>query len=230
MTTTSETLQHAAHVGRITLTHADTEPHPQMPPNGATTWWADGTTSYVLHFRSGHVHGWTLADETDTVIQTVDSIRAGEDMAPDRLRSALRDVRRLRTRLEAVEAELILYARENGAQGRPRLPLRDIGEELGLHHTTVAERHGRLAAGEAPQWRNWLVQHTDRAGMYGPPDTVTPVRVNVTAWDRGQDPAAPLCGELHDDGTTACGRPALHHAVPGDETGHQDHNGRRWDA
>lgn len=230
MTTDMTAPQYAAQMGRIRLAHADTEPHPQLPTNGPTTWWADGTTSYVLHFRSGHVHGWTLADETDTVIQAVDSIRAGEDMSPDRLSNALRDVRRMRTRLEAVEAELILYARENGAQGRPRLSLREIGEELELHHTTVSERHGRLVAGESARWRNWLVQHTARAEMYGAPDTVQPVRVNVTAWDRGQDQGAPLCGELHADGTTACGRPAFHQAVPDDDTGHQDHDGRRWDA
>ncbi|MFH0246551.1 hypothetical protein ACGRHY_29945 [Streptomyces sp. HK10] len=157
--------QYAAHNGRISLRHADTEA--KLPPNGATTWWADGTTSYVLNFRSGHVHGWTIADEADTVIQAVDSLRAGEEISGDRLWHALQDVRRLRTRLEAVEAELILYARENGTDGRPRMPLREIGENLGLHHTTVAERHGRLAAGEHAPWRHWLVQGTARADMYG---------------------------------------------------------------
>lgn len=162
MTTNHPTPQYAAHAGRITLTHADTQPHPQMPPNGATTWWADGTTSYLLHFRSGHTHGWTLADETDTVIQAVDSLRLGEEISPDRLSNALRDLRRLRTRLEAVEGELILYAREKGAEGGPRLTFREIGEELGLNHTTVMERHGRMMDGRTPEWRHWLVQHTDR--------------------------------------------------------------------
>lgn len=167
MNTTSSVPQYAAHADRITLTHADTERHPLHGASGATTWWADGTTSYVVHFRSGHTHGWTMADETDTAVQAVDSLREGEEISPDRLASALRDVRRLRTRLEALEAELILYAREDGAQGRPRLTLQAIGSELNTHHSTVAERHGRLARGDAPEWRHWLVQGTPRAEMYG---------------------------------------------------------------
>ena len=62
MTTNPTTRQHAAHTGRIALTHADTELHRHFPPNGAKTWWADGTTSYVLHFRSGAAHGEDIAD------------------------------------------------------------------------------------------------------------------------------------------------------------------------
>ncbi|MFZ4249700.1 hypothetical protein ACOZDF_31115 [Streptomyces griseoincarnatus] len=166
MTTDASVPQYAAHKGRITLTHADTEPHPQMPPNGATTWWADGTTSYVLHFRSGHTHGWTMADEADTAIQAVDSLRAGEDMSGDRLWSALRDVRRLRTRLEALEAELILYAREEAPEGRARMNLREIGEVTNTHHSTVAERVERMAGGNHAAWRHWLVQGTAREAMH----------------------------------------------------------------
>lgn len=168
-TTPTAVPQYAAHADRITLTHADTEVHPQLGASGATTYWADGTTSYVVHFRSGHTHGWTMADETDTAVQAVDSLREGEEIGPDRLRSALRDVRRLRTRLEAVEAELTLYARENGPQGRPRLTFRDIAEEVGTSHPAVVQRHERLASGEAAAWRNWLVQQTPRADMYAAP-------------------------------------------------------------
>ncbi|MEU4352804.1 hypothetical protein [Streptomyces sp. NPDC023838] len=160
--------QYAHHTGRITLTHTDTEPETRLGGrNGATTWWADGTTSYLLHFRSGQVHGWTLADETDTAIQALDSLRAGEEMDGDRLWAALRDVRRLRTRLEALEAELVLYAREEGPQGGARMPLREIGEVTQTHHTTVAERVDRMRAGQHAPWRNWLVQHTDRETLYG---------------------------------------------------------------
>ncbi|MFJ9427988.1 hypothetical protein [Streptomyces sp. NPDC101249] len=159
----------AAHAGRITLTHADTAPDDRIGGrNGATTWWQDGTTSYVVHFRSGHTHGWTMADETDTAVQAVDSLREGEDMSPDRLWAALRDVRRLRTRLEALESELVLYARETGVNGRPKMSLREIGEATQTHHTTVDERVRRARSGEGTaEWRHWLVQGTYRESMYG---------------------------------------------------------------
>ncbi|MBK3583013.1 hypothetical protein JHN49_04535 [Streptomyces sp. MBT57] len=222
--TTLDLPQYAAQAGRLQLTRTDGT-DAAMPASGPTSWWADGTTSYVLHFRSGHVHGWTIADETDTVIQAVDSLRAGEEISGDRLRHALRDVRRLRTRLAALESELILYAREDGSTSYPRLSLRDVAEEVGVHHTTVAERHTRMVTGEHAAWRPWLVQDTPRADMYQAPGYAR--RVDVTAWDRGQDPAARLCSEAHADGVTGCGRPHGHHAVP-DDIGHQDHDGRRW--
>lgn len=166
--------EHAAHAGRITLTHADTAPDDRIGgTSGATTWWQDGTTSYVLHFRSGETHGWALADETDTAIQAVDSLRAGEFMSGERLWAALRDVRRLRTRLEALEAELMLTAREGAT---PKMSLREIGEATRLHHTTVAERVERMRAGEHAAWRNWLVQGTPRADLYGGPEQTAPHR------------------------------------------------------
>ena len=168
MNTTSSVPQHAAHAGRITLTHADTSPDTRIGgQDGATTWWLDGTTSYVVHFRSGQVHGWTMADETDTAVQAVDSLREGEEMNGDRLWAALRDVRRLRTRLEALESELVLYAREDGPTGRPRMSLREIGEATQTHHTTVDERVRRARGGDVAEWRNWLVQGTPRADLYG---------------------------------------------------------------
>ncbi|MFI9031106.1 hypothetical protein [Streptomyces sp. NPDC053560] len=167
MTIDATAPQDAAHAGRITLTHADTEPdHQAGGRRGATAWWADGTTSYVLHFRSGHVHGWTMADEADTAIRAVDSLRAGEDMDGDRLWAALRDVRRLRTRLEALEAELILYAREEAPAGRARMNLREIGEVTGTHHSTVAERVERMTRGAHASWRHWLVQGTAREALH----------------------------------------------------------------
>jgi hypothetical protein len=216
--------QYAAHADRITLSHADTAVHPRHGASGATTWWADGTTSYVLHFRSGQAHGWTMADETDTAIQAVDSLREGEDMSPDRLWAALREARRLRNRLEALEAELILHARENGPDGRPRMSLREIGEVLGTSHPAVLERVTRMHAGTHAPYRAWLVQGTARAQMY---PGAAPVRVNFNAWDRGQDPAGPLCGEVHPDMASACGRPRAHSAVP-DDDGHGDFSARRW--
>ncbi|EST17890.1 hypothetical protein [Streptomyces niveus] len=174
-TDTGDLPQYAHHTGRITLTHADTEPEIRLGGrNAATTFWQDGTTSYLLHFRSGHVHGWTMADETDTAIQAVDSLRAGEEMSGQRLWSALRDVRRLRGRLEALEAELVLYAREKTVSGRSRMSLREIGEVTETHHTTVAERVDRMQAGAHAPFRGWLVQHTDREHLYGGTPAETP--------------------------------------------------------
>ncbi|MFB7484829.1 AsnC family protein [Streptomyces anulatus] len=161
--------QYAHRAGRLQLTRTDGVGH-AMPPSGPTTWWDNRTTSFVLNFRSAKVHGETIADETDTVIQAVDSLRAGEEISANRLRDALQDVRRLRTRLAALESELILYARETGEDGRKRLPLRDVAEELGIHHTTVAERHARMEAGEHAGWRHWLVQDTAREAMYQEPN------------------------------------------------------------
>lgn len=164
----SATPHHAAHFGRITLTHADTEPDTRLGgQSGATTWWQDGTTSYVVHFRSGQVHGWTMADETDTAIQAVDSLREGEEMNGERLWAALRDVRRLRTRLEALEAELVLYAREDGPDSRPRMALREIAEVVGTSHPAVLERVDRMRSGTHAAWRHWLVQGTPRLALYG---------------------------------------------------------------
>lgn len=159
---------HAAHAGRITLTHADTAPDERLGGhNGATTWWADGTTSYVVHFRSGHVHGWTMADECDTAVQAVDSLRAGENMSGERLWAALRDVRRLRNRLEALEGELILYAREGASENRARLSLREIGEVTGTSHPAVIQRLDRMHKGSHADFRQWLVQGTDRETLHG---------------------------------------------------------------
>ncbi|MFE0779130.1 AsnC family protein [Streptomyces sp. NPDC058861] len=160
--------QYAHRTGRLTLTHSDTQPETALKSRpGPTTWWADGTTSFVLHFRGGPIHGETMAEETDTAIQAVDSLRAGEEISTGRLWNALRDARRLRTRLEALEAELLLYAREEGPSGRPRMSFREVAEATQTHHTTVAERVERMRAGAHAPWRNWLVQNTDRATLYG---------------------------------------------------------------
>jgi len=133
--------------------------------SGPQAWWTDGLTTYVLRFKGSHAIEHTVADEADTVIGAIEALRAGEEMG-DALPYALRDVRRLQTRLAAVADELLLYAREAGADGRPRMSFRAIAEETGQHFTTVAERHGRVAGGEFAAWRNWLVQHTPRDEAY----------------------------------------------------------------
>lgn len=193
---TTSVPQYAAHADRITLSHADTEPHPQLGSSGATTYWADGTTSYVLHFRSGQVHGWTMADEADTAIHALDSLRAGEEMSKEALASALRDTRRLMTRLTAVQDELTLYAREDGPAGTPRMSWRAIGEEVGLHFSTVRERHGRMVAGDHAEWRYWLTQDTPRAAMYGGSVGLNGRRTTPTLREQAEEAAALSGGTL----------------------------------
>lgn len=136
---------------------------------GPIAWWPDGVTTYVLRFKGSQAIEHTVADEADTVIGAIEELRAGGEMPADVLRTSLRDVRRLQTRLAAVADELLLYAREDGPDGKPRLSFRAIGDETGQHFTTVAERHGRVAAGEFAVWRHWLVQHTYRDGAYPRP-------------------------------------------------------------
>lgn len=168
------------HNGDIELVRTDGVDHADHSPiqKGAVAWWADGSTSYLLHTRTGHVHGYTLADEMDTVIQFVDRLRLGEEITPDSMAKALEDIRRLRLRLDAVEGEAILVARESIEDNagrikrrRPRLTFEAIAGELGLDHSTVVERYKRMSRGIHAAWRHWLVQHTDRDAMYaGPKD------------------------------------------------------------
>jgi hypothetical protein len=134
--------------------------------SGPIAWWPDGVTTYVLRYKGGQAVEHTVADEADTVISAIEELRNGGEMPADVLRMSLRDVRRLQTRLTAVADELLLYAREDGPDGKPRLSFRSIAAETQQHFTTVAERHGRVAAGEFAEWRHWLVQHTYRDGAY----------------------------------------------------------------
>ncbi|MFD7645755.1 hypothetical protein ACFV4P_34505 [Kitasatospora sp. NPDC059795] len=113
---------------------------------------------------------WPIADETDTVLQAVDTLRSGQEMSDQFLRAALRDTHRLINRLTAVQEELLLYAREAASTGKPRLTWREIGDEVGLHFTTTRERHKRVAATDSSPWRTWLVQNTGREDMYPTPD------------------------------------------------------------
>ena len=158
------------HNGEIELVRRDGVGFAMGSPrqSGSTAFWADGSTSYLLHTRTGHVHGWMLADEMDTVIQFVDRMRLGEEITPESLAKALEDIRRLRTRLDAIESEAILIAREpDEVIGKPhRLTVQEIGAELGLDHSTVVGREKRMKAGHHAAWRHWLVQGTERDAMY----------------------------------------------------------------
>ncbi|MFE4264519.1 hypothetical protein [Streptomyces sp. NPDC056883] len=133
---------------------------------GPTVFWPDGTTSYVLHFKGGSATSWVVADEAETALRALEAVRGGQEIAPEVLRSYLGTVRRLETRMTALKEELLLVAREPGPNGRPRLPFRDIGEELGQHHSTVAERHQRILDGDTARWRHWVAGRTERAAMY----------------------------------------------------------------
>jgi hypothetical protein len=151
------------------------------------TYWPDGITTCVLSWRGGHIVQ-LIADEADTVIGAMEALRSGEEMSRDRLAYALRDTRRLMLRLTAVQEELMLYAREEGADGEPRMTWKEIGDEVGQHLTSVRERHQRAATGHGAAWRNWLVQETPRARMYptdGRPAVVTGTvePAEDSAWD-----------------------------------------------
>ncbi|MEU5547160.1 hypothetical protein AB0G85_33090 [Streptomyces sioyaensis] len=137
----------------------------QESANGPTAYWQDGTTTYVLHFAGGHI-SWTVADEADTALGALEAIREGEEIDKYRLQTYIRDVRRLEMRMTALKEELMLYAREEGPDGEPRLSWGELGDELRQHRTTAAERHRRILAGDTAAWRNWLTQHTERARLY----------------------------------------------------------------
>lgn len=166
--------KHAHHEGFIRLVREDGVDFADHSPQqkGAVAHWEDGTTSYLLHTRSGPVHGYALADDADSVIQFVDALRAGEDLTPDQVSEALVSIRRSRLRLEAIENEAILCAREktkrSGATGRDRsrLSFEDIADAVGLDHSTVVERYGRMRKGLHAFWRTWLVQGTPRVRHY----------------------------------------------------------------
>ncbi|WP_051757196.1 AsnC family protein [Kitasatospora purpeofusca] len=133
--------------------------------SGPTAYWPDGLTTYTLRFRGGH-NTWVIADEADTILAAVNDLHSGTEVGKGVLQHRLRDVRRLMTRLTAIEEELVLYAREAGPDREARLSWREIGEELGSHFTTVRERHKRVASGQGSHYRTWLVQHTPREQMY----------------------------------------------------------------
>jgi hypothetical protein len=143
--------------------------HPDMLHNevsGNTTFWPDGTTTYTLVTKEGHATGWTVADEADTVLRAIEAIRSGKRPADAELWRYMTDTRRLLTRLQAVQDELLLLAREADEQGNV-MSWREIGEAVGQHFTTVRERHERITVGEQPAvWRGWLTQHTERATRY----------------------------------------------------------------
>ncbi len=127
--------------------------------------WDDYRQTYTLQWgygAFGTVHGWQVADWADTVIMSMEAIRADRHKLADQgfLYAALRDGRRLRQAIEAIEDELIKAAREDNAEGEPRMSWREMGDALHLHHTTVRERHGRLMAGETAEWHNWLTQNS----------------------------------------------------------------------
>ena len=167
--------RHAHHNGDIELVRTDGVDYAPHSPrqSGAMAYWADGSTSYLLHTRTGQVHGIALADEMDTTIQFVDRMRLGEDIEPDSMRKALEDIRRLRLRLDAIEGEAILVARESARDDagrvkrrKPLLTFDEIATELGLDYSTVIGRHKRMSKGDHSVWRPWLVQQTDRDTAY----------------------------------------------------------------
>lgn len=144
-------------------------PGHDIPPGGLmarenAAVWDDGRQTYTLQWGAGAfgiVHGFQTADRADTLIMAIEAIRHDRDKLsdPSFLALALREGRRLRHMIAAIEDELIKAARQpRESDGEAVLSWREIGEELQTHHTTVRERFNRLAAGETAQWHRWLVQ------------------------------------------------------------------------
>jgi hypothetical protein len=133
---------------------------------GATQWWADGTTSYVIGFATDQ-WTWHVADWADTAVTAIANIRTGN--VPEdgtELAGIMRDVSRLQGVLGALADELLLIAREPGPDGQPLMSWREIANEVDLHFTTARERHCRVAAGASDPWRGQLVAGTEREGRY----------------------------------------------------------------
>lgn len=171
-----KTNRHAHHEGAIRLTRTDGVELDEHigGQTGAVAYWKDRSTSYVLHTRTARTGGLAIADEADTVIQFIDRLQYGEEIESESLEKALEDIRSLRTRLEAIEGEAILYAREHAPehtrQGTPRLSFMAIANALGTSHSTVIERHEKMTNGRHAAWRRWLVQGSPRAAMYNGED------------------------------------------------------------
>ncbi|MFF0794183.1 hypothetical protein [Streptomyces spiralis] len=140
---------------------------PDMDPEeayGRVAHWPDGIITYTLAFRGGKQE--QIADEADSAILAMDAIQTGEqDLSEEFIYSKLRDIRRLKQRLTAIEEELLLMAREPDSAGCV-VSWRDLGEGLGQHHTTVKERHDRIARGGTHSFRRWLTENTPRADRY----------------------------------------------------------------
>ncbi|WP_405935307.1 hypothetical protein OG495_37105 (plasmid) [Streptomyces longwoodensis] len=143
-----------------------TASRPGMEPRevfGRTAYWPDGVRTYTLAYH-GSKQG-QIADEADTAILAMDAIQSGEPLEQKLIRDGLRDIRRLKQRLAAIEEELMLAAREG--DHRDRMSFRDLGEAIGQHHTTVKERYDRLAVeGRTHPLRRWLTERTPRADLY----------------------------------------------------------------
>ncbi|QUC63802.1 hypothetical protein IOD14_43945 (plasmid) [Streptomyces sp. A2-16] len=132
--------------------------------SGRTAHWPDGVHTYTLAFHGGKQ--WQIADEADTAILAMDAIQSGEQLERKLIWEGLRDIRRLKQRLAAIEEELMLAAREPEAD-RDKMSFRELGEAIGQHHTTVKERYDRLAIeGRTHTYRRWLTENTPRADLY----------------------------------------------------------------
>ncbi|MET9183242.1 AsnC family protein [Kitasatospora aureofaciens] len=171
-----------------------TPQRPGLVPNsvsGPTAYWPDGLTTYTLAFTGGHTT-WVIADEADTALTAVNGLHSGEEVSKAALQHRLSDVHKLITRLSAIEDELLLYAREAGPDGEPRLSWRELGTEIGVHFSTVRERHKRIATGGGSHYRTWLVQQTPRERMYPTPDGQPAIPPAAT-----EDSAEPVVDPAH---------------------------------
>jgi hypothetical protein len=125
-------------------------------------YWPDGVSTYTVAFHGERQQ--QIVDEADTAVLAMDAIQTG-GVSPKLMWEGLRDIRRLKNRLAAIEQELLLMAREP-VDGRPTISWRELGEAMGRDHTTVKELHDRVAAGGTHSFRRWLTENTPRADNY----------------------------------------------------------------
>ncbi|MET7621774.1 hypothetical protein [Streptomyces sp. NPDC005408] len=131
--------------------------------SGRLAHWNDGVSTYTLAFHGGKQQ--QIAGEANTAILAMDAIQSEEPLQQKLIWDGLRDIRRLKNRLAAIEEELLLIAREP-ADARNKMSWRELGEGIGQHHTTVKERHDRIAGGGTHDFRPWLTENTARADRY----------------------------------------------------------------
>lgn len=140
----------------ITVTRAD---RTAESTHGVMTRWDDDTTTYCLSWgESAYMHGWAITSEAEGAIRALEALRTGAERLSDPLfvNSALRDVNALARQLDSLRDALILAGRATSHDGRSVLSWRELGDALGVDHTTVTARHARLAAGERPGTWSWL--------------------------------------------------------------------------
>lgn len=192
--------------------------HSQENSDGCWAVWDDQVQTFTLQWgpaAGAWAHGALMAEEMDAALLALEAIRAGD---VGRLRDAefltrsMSRVRRLRMRLEAIEEELLLAARDKEPTGKSTLTWDAVGGELRQHPTSVRERWIRSTSGQYAEFRDWLTQEITGRGdpapgaehfteVYGPPEQPDMVfagcRCGWTSEPMRNTVATALAGKAH---------------------------------